>query len=152
MFLLLLQIVQALEATIEVEPNIVGVRSDLHLHVMFDQSLGWGGVIQLTIPEEGEVETEMSHGLLFNNELTEFVCEQLDSEHGDMSHSMNHEEETVERCEVLNGKTLEITMKSDVFVLAGSSLELRIVEVTTNPTSLWYADKSLILTTLTENR
>ena len=84
--------------------------------------------------------------------MSELTCEQLDSKHGDMSHSLNHEEETVERCEVLNAKTLEIIMKRDVFVLAGSSLELRVVGVTTNPTSLWYADKSLILTTLTENR
>ena len=53
---------------------------------------------------------------------------------------------------MLNAKSLEITLSEDVFVIAGSSLELHIHDVAINPTSLWYTDKSLSMTTMAADR
>ena len=139
-FLILLKCVRALEATVSVSPDTVGSTSTFSIDVLFDESLGAGGVISIQIPDDNIDANALNRGLTFDTSAANPQCIQ-------MSHTLP----VLQGCTVENSKHLKITLAARGFVRAGQNIQVRITNVTKNPSSTWWSTKSLQVSTWSAN-
>lgn len=67
----------ALEAVFSVTPDTVGSISSLDMQIMFDESLGRGGIISVQVPEDGiadSARSTLNAGVTFLTDQTSVVC------------------------------------------------------------------------------
>ena len=130
LFVLLLEPLHALEAAISVEPSTINAVSTLTLMVVFDETLGKGGKLTIQAPDNSS--STDNAPLSF---LDTFECK------SDKSNLI------VSQCKTPNSNTIEIQLSSTSFVLAGESVVFTLKNACTNPSSTWFAKKSLSLKT-----
>jgi len=132
--------VSSLEAEVLVDPDTVGADSSLVIQVMFDESLGRGGVISVEIPDDNLPSSSLNRGLTFRSENADssLSCTQLTRGPPKLSH-----------CTYQNMKHIKIYLSNEEFILAGQTIKIRVENACKNPSSLWWKAKSLRVSTYT---
>lgn len=132
--------VHSLEAEVSVDPDTVGADSSFIIQVMFDESLGRGGIVSVQIPDDNLTSSTLNRGLTFRsaNADSSLSCTQLTRAPPKLSH-----------CTYQNMKHIKIYLSNEQFILAGQTIKIRVENASKNPSSLWWKDKSLKVSTYT---
>ena len=88
--------INALEAFLSVQPDTVSTVSSLTVEVFFDESLGYGGVVSIKVPDDSDLQnqypsfnSQINHGLVFMAPGTQdntVECRQLSGSPPKLSH------------------------------------------------------------------
>ena len=128
---------QGLEAVLSVSPDTVNAVSTLRMQIMFDETIGKGGMVSVMLPESISLDQQLSianRALSFNPQ-------------DNISCKSDSSAVKIIECLTPNSRQLDLQLSSDSFVMAGQSLVFTAENACQNPSSLWFKDESLMIST-----
>ena len=129
--------VQGLDAVLSVSPDTVNAISTLRMQITFDESIGKGGMLSVMILEPNHEDQELNalNRPLSFNQQGRFRC------------TANGASVTIRSCSAPNSRQLDLRFASNSFIMAGDTFDFTIEHACTNPSSLWFKDESLQIST-----